>query len=429
MVDDDAAVGWALQQVLNQAGYHVILAADATAAQRHLKRLRIDLIITDIRMPGMSGLEFLAILRREQPDLPVVVSTAHGTMETAISAVGQGAFDYLPKPLDLERTLDVVRRALGDDLLAAAASPDIADPDQTLVGSSAPMQEVFRRIATIARTELPVLLHGPAGSGKELVARALHSHGSLREQPFVTVTCAMVTDPSTPEAFLATEIAAVRKGTLFLDEVADLTLPAQMALLHLMASAPPIRVIAATRKEPSKLIMSHGFRDDLASRLRVVSIALPAMAERMDDLPTLTRCFLGRMARQLGRRLAITDDAMQALTRRTWPGNVRELKQCLDEAAVLAPGGVIGVDQILVPCSSDTAGGGGHPGTLIGIITRTLQVHPGAAWQQVMDQVEELLFRTALAQTEGNQLRAAEVLGINRITLKKRMDQLGITKP
>ena len=429
VVDDDAAVGWALQQVLTQAGYQVILAPDATVAQRQLKRQAIDLVITDVRMPGLSGLELLTILTRVYPDLPVVVSTAHGTMETAISAVGQGAFDYLPKPLDLDRTLDVVRRALGDDPLAAAASPDTVDLDQTLVGSSAQMQEVFRRIAAIARTDLAVLLHGPAGSGKELVARALHRHGSRREQPFVTVTCAMIAEPSSVNTFLASEVAAARNGTLFLDEVADLTLPAQLALLQLLASEPPIRVIAATRKDPSKLITINGFRDELASRLRVVTIALPAMGERLDDLPALVRCFLGRMAHQLGRPLAITDEAMQALARRAWPGNVREVKQCLDEAAVLAPGGVIGVDQILASGSEETAGIGSHPGSLAVIITRSLHSHAGAAWQQVMEQVEEQLFRAVLAQTEGNQLRAAEVLGINRITLKKRMDQLGITKP
>ena len=153
------------------------------------------------------------------------------------------------------------------------------------------------------------------------------------------------------------------------------------------------------------------------------------MSERLDDLPALARCFLGRMAHQLGRPLAITDEAMQALTRRTWPGNVRDVKQCLDEAAVLAPGGVIGVDQIVAPSSEETTGINSHPGSLAVIINRSLHAHPGTAWQQVMDHVEGQLFRSALAQTEGNQLRAAEVLGINRITLKKRMDQLGITKP
>ena len=429
VVDDDAAVGWALQQFLTHAGYQVILAADATVAQRQLKRLAIDLVITDIRMPGISGLELLTILRRDYPELPVVVSTAHGTMETAITAVGHGAFDYLAKPLDLERTLDVVRRALGDDPLAAAASPSAVALDQTLVGSSALMQEVFRRIAAVARTDLAVLLHGPAGSGKKLVARALHRHGSRRDQPFVTVTCAMIADPSSGGAFLDSEVATARNGTLFLDEVADLTLPAQMALLHLLATEPPLRIIAATRKDPSQLTTNQGFKDELASLLRVVTIALPAIAERLDDLPALVRCFLGRMAHRLGRPLAITDEAMQALARRTWPGNIRDVKQCLDEAAVLAPGGVIGVDQIMAPGSAETAGTGLHPKSLAGMITRILDSHAGTAWQQVIDQVEEQLFRTALAQTEGNQLRAAEVLGINRITLKKRMDQLGIAKP
>lgn len=459
VVDDDAAVGWALQQALGQAGYTVALAADAQAAQRQLKRQAADLVITDIRMPGMSGLELLSLLRAEHPDLPVVVSTAHGTMETAIEAVGKGAFDYLPKPLDLDRTLDVVRRALGEDSLAAAATPSMPEQDQTLIGSSPVMQEAYRRIAAAAATDLGVLISGASGTGKELVARSLHRHGKRREGPFIAVNCGAL-----PELLIENELfgheagaatdARVRRigrieashgGTLFLDEVAELPLAAQAKLLRFLEDRRfqrlggdqgdpeievDVRVVAATNRDLTKLIANGAFREDLAYRLRTVTIVLPPLTDRLGDIPALVRSFLARIARSLGRQVAITDEAMTALQSHRWPGNVRELKHLIDEAAVLATGGIIGREHLDLPCGSDgEPGPGALRGSVAALAVQMLKGHPGEAHQKSLDAIEEILFRTALAQTEGNQLRAAELLGINRITLKKRMDQLGITKP
>ena len=440
VVDDDAAVGWALEQALRSASYDVVLAADAAGAQRVLKRQVIDLMITDIRMPGISGLDLLGIVKETHPDLPIIVSTAHGTMETAIAAIGQGAFDYLPKPLDLDRTLTVVRRALGDHPLAASALPGTRDPDQTVLGASPVMQQVYRRIAAAATTDLGVLLTGPSGSGKELVARSLHHHGARRVAPFVVVTCGAI-----PESQIESElfgdlrtqalgrIASAHGGTLFLDEVTELPLAAQVSLLRFLEQQTvpvSVRVIAATNRDLEKLITSGAFREDLAYRLKAVTIHLPPLRERLDDLPVLTRSFLARMARRLERQVAITDDAMDVLHRHTWPGNVRELKHTIEEAAVLATGGVIGREHLNISGDSSADPSPTALRAAVGALAnRLLRSHPGEVHQRAIDTFEEILFRAALGQTEGNQLRAAELLGINRITLKKRMDSFGIARP
>ena len=440
VVDDDAAVGWALEQVLRSSSYDVVLAADAMVAQRVLKRQAIDLMITDIRMPGISGLDLLGIVKETHPDLPVIVSTAHGTMETAIAAIGQGAFDYLPKPLDLERTLDVVRRALGDHPLAASAVPGTTDQDQTVLGASPVMQQVYRRIAAAATTDLGVLLTGPSGSGKELVARALHRHGARREAPFVVVTCGAIPESQIeselfgdPRTHATGRIASAHGGTLFLDEVTELPLAAQVSLLRfleLQTVPVGVRVIAATNRDLEKLITSGAFREDLAYRLKAVTIHLPPLCERLDDLPVLTRCFLARMARRLERQVAITDDAMDVLHRHTWPGNVRELRHAIEEAAVLAIGGVIGREHLAITGDASADPSPTALRAAVGALAnRLLRSHPGEVHQRAIDTFEEILFRAALGQTEGNQLRAAELLGINRITLKKRMDSFGIAKP
>lgn len=456
VVDDDAAVGWALEQALQAAGYTVVLAADAAAALRQIRRQEPDLVITDIRMPGMSGLELLGVLKAAHPGLPIVVSTAHGTMETAIAAIGQGAFDYLPKPLDLDRTLAVVGRALGEDSLAAAAAPAASDPDQTIIGSSPVMQEVYRRIAAAAATDLGVLITGPSGTGKELVARSLHRYGRRRDAPFIAVNCGALPEQLVESELFGHEagaftdargrklgrVEAAHGGTLFLDEVADLPLPAQVKLLRFLEDqrltrvggeqelGVDVRIVAATNRDVPKLIASGAFREDLAYRLRVVTINLPPLIERLEDIPALVRFFLARIARRLDRQVAITDDGMDLLHRHSWPGNVRELKHAIEEAAVLATGGIISSEHLALPVTTTDEP---SPTTLrtavASLATRLLRSHPGQAYQATTDAIEDIVFRSALALTEGNQLRAAELLGINRITLKKRMDQLGIGKP
>ncbi len=462
VVDDDAGVCWALEQALTQAGYQVQTAADAASARKRLRREVPDLVITDVRMPGESGLDLLAWLRIEHPGLPVLVSTAHGTVETAIEAVARGAFDYLPKPCDLHRTLDLVRRALGEDALAASANPATAESTTAIIGSTPAMQEVYRRIAAAANTDLGVLIVGPTGSGKELVAHALHRHGRRRGGPFVPVNCGALPEHLVESELFGHEagaftdaktrttgrIEAAHGGTLFLDEVAELPPPAQVKLLRFLEDQRfhrvggsesvqvDVRVVAATNRDLARLTASGAFREDLAYRLRVVTIGLPALCDRLDDLPALVRHFLARSARRLDRRLAITDETLALLARHRWPGNVRELKHVIEEAAVLATGGIITPEHLSLPAElladgseaqDRNANGTFHTAGRI-LANRLLTQHEGQAHARFLGLAEDIILREAVARTQGNQLRAAELLGINRITLKKRMDELGIGK-
>ena len=421
IVDDDAAVCWALERALVKAGWRVLVAADAAAARRRVKG--VDVVLTDIRMPGESGLDLLATLHTDRPELPVVVMTAHGTMETAVEAVARGAFDYLAKPLDLDRTIAVVRRALGETPLAASARPETAFDEDGIVGGSPAMQEVYRRLAAAAASGVAVLFSGLAGVGKEVLARALHRHSPHRDGPFVHVGCTALVPEDLPS-----RLAAATAGTLFLDEVDALT-PESQAALAAALSGTTARLVAASRRDLARLASTGGFSDDLACRLGTLHIAVPPLAERPDDLPVLVRAFLARAASRLKRQLAITDRALARLSAHAWPGNVRELKHAIEEAAVLAVGGVVDAEHLMIgDAEAQISKLPGFSAAAAVLARRLLDSSPGRVHELALDELEAVLVREALARTEGNQLRAAEMLGINRATLRKRMDAAGVAK-
>jgi two-component system nitrogen regulation response regulator GlnG len=376
-------------------------------------------------------------------------------MEIAIEAVQQGAFDYLPKPLELERVERVVALAIGDRQLAASAGAEVTEGESEtfMIGGTPVMQEVYRRIGAAAGTDIGVLVTGPTGSGKELVARALHRHSRRRDGPFLAVNCGALPDNLVESELFGHEagaftdaksqkigrIEAAAGGTLFLDEVGELPQPIQVKLLRFLEDQrfvrvggaqelqADVRVVAATHRDLERQIASGQFREDLAYRLRVLTIALPALAERVDDLPALVRHFLGRIAERLHRRTGITDEAMARLLAYHWPGNVRELKHCIEEAAVLATGGLVGAEHLRFNQEAQVSVGSGLGALVRQEVARLAHQSPGEIHQRITDQVEGAMIAEALARVQGNQLKAAELLGINRITLKKRMDALRVS--
>lgn len=448
IVEDDASVSWALEQALRSSDYAVKVAADAKAARRQIKRERPDVVLTDVRMPGESGLDLLSDLQKQYPSLPVVVMTAHGTMETAIEAVKRGAFDYLIKPLDLNKVCAVLGRVCELAPVAASADPEQdAEQISDIIGQTAAMQEVYKRIAAAAQTDMSVLITGPTGSGKELVARALHRHSARSARPFVALNCGALPAQLVESELFGHEagaftdakeqkigrIEAADSGTLLLDEVGELPPATQVKLLRFLEDQRftrvggeeelqvDVRIIAATNRDLDTMISSGAFREDLSYRLRVVHIPLPSLEERLEDIPLLVQHVLGRVAERLHKRLQLTDDAMEALRAYTWPGNVRELKHVLEEAAVMASGGMITREDLSIT-PRQRAGSSSLAQVIQTETARLIAAGNQTVHQSLIDAVEQAMIEAALAQTQGNQLRAAELLGINRITLKKRMD-------
>lgn len=437
IVDDDAAVCWALEQALTRRAYRVEVASGPDAALRSCRRTRHDLVITDVRMPGGSGLDLLEALHREHPGLPVVVTTAYGSMDVAATAVARGAADFLPKPLDLERTLAVIERALGRSPHAIEVEPGHA-VEPALVGSSPIMQEVFRRIALSAAGDLPILISGPTGSGKELAARLVHRHSDRASGPFVAVNCGAISVATAERELFGDAdgfqglISSAVGGTLLLDEIGDLPPSVQAALLRVIeerqvrplgavASRPVnIRIVTATNRDLAK---EPSFRRDLLHRLAGATIVMPALNEHLPDLPLIAGHLLARCAVRITRKLALTETAMAALGGHGWPGNVRELRQVLEEAAFVATNGVIDAEHLRI-CPVLLRPTAAHASYQE--IRALIESHPGEVHRRWMDRVEKPLLAQALEHTQGNQFRAAQLLGIHRTTLRKRAVELAL---
>ena len=477
VIDDEEAICFAFARYFERRGFTVTVAATGAEGERRFAEARPDVVFLDVRLPDANGLDVLERLRQADARACVVVITAYGTLETVTRAIRGKAFDYLVKPLDLDRAGQIVAEALASRAAAEtrqAASRAAADkrpptpaagqgdkpvgpaahaarPDGLLVGSCPAMQEVYKHIGKVAQVDAAVLILGDTGTGKELVARAIHEHSARHGGPFVPVNCGAL-----PENLVESELFGYVKGafsgadgdkpgrfeaadggTLFLDEVADLPLAAQVKLLRFLDSQTverlgsirsislDVRVLAATNRDVRKAIEAGAFREDLFYRLAVVQIELPPLRSRPKDIVELAEHFLAQRA---GDRVHLSPAAAEVLHGHHWPGNVRELRNAMEHAAVVCGGDVI-LPRHLPAAVRAAAGGAGADASRMDQAAEVYldSLSPGAGqFGRAVEPLERALIRRALAETHGNQSAAADLLGLHRNTLRNKLRQLGM---
>jgi two-component system nitrogen regulation response regulator GlnG len=464
VVDDDPAICVVVGEALRRQGHKVKTAASIRERASLMDSFTPDVLITDVMLPDGDGLDGVADILATRPELNVIVLSAQNTLNTAIRATEKGAFEYLPKPFDLNELTRAVADALGTRQSAEEAGGEVGLPHDglPLVGRSPAMQEVYRTIARVLSNDLSILVLGESGTGKELVAEAIHSLGQRRTKPFVPINMAAI-----PRELIEAELFGYEKGaftgahvrtagkfeqaqggTLFLDEIGDMPMEAQTRLLRVLQSgevttvggSKPVRVnvriIAATNKDLPQLIEEGRFRQDLYYRLNVVPIALPALRERREDVILLARHFLERAAQEGLPRKALADDAAQLLMVWHWPGNVRELQNMMQRLSVLSRENVITADMLrnMLPIDAmptDHAVPADHLAHAVrDWAKRQVGIGLGQPQRSLHDDllavVEPILLQEVLASVDGNQIRAAGLLGINRNTLRKKLTDYGL---
>jgi len=460
IIDDEPAIGWSLREILSDEGHAVEVAASVAEGLETCARFVPEALLLDVRLPGRDGISALPELRSIVPEAPVVVMTAFGDLDTAVRAVNSGAFDYLVKPFDLESVSRIITRALATRSqreTTGTERPATVGEGLFLVGSSPPMQEVFKQIALVAPTDLPVLITGETGTGKDLAARAIHAHSPRRSGPFVATSLGALA-PSVIESELFGHVrgaftgaasdrpglfSMAAGGTLFLDEIGETPLDMQVKLLRALenrevtpvGAATPrpldVRVIAATNRDLEAAISAGSFRDDLYHRLRVFPIPMPPLAARGDDIEILATHFLARLA--AGRPVpAIAAEFLAAIRGRGWPGNVRELKHAVEYAAVVARGGMLGPEHLPPPpaASGPTARGAATDEQVMVAVRDWVDaaLAPGGAvagdlHATLLSLVETTLAEKVVEAADGNRTAAAKLLGLDRATLRSKLNR------
>ncbi len=459
IADDDASIRLVLSQAFTRLGYQVRATGNATTLLKWVIDGEGDIVITDVVMPDENVFDVLPRIRKHRPKLPVIVMSAQNTLVTAVNAAEIGAFDYIPKPFDLDDMTAAVKRALArpaDTDAAKAQARAVRDERLPLIGRSPPMQDVYRTIARLVGADLTVLILGESGTGKELVARALHDLGRRREGRFVVINLA-----ATPRERVETELFGKGEddpgklveadgGTLFLDEIGDMPLDAQTRLLRVIDGSeaainpktgrrPNVRIIAATNRDLRSLIQQGLFREDLFFRLNVAPVRLPPLRDRVEDIPELARAFLLRANREGLPSKTIDQSALERLKAYEWPGNVRELENLIRRMCALYAEEVITARIVERELQDHAAASRADdaPQTLGGLVERHLISYfaeqpdgapPAGLYDRVLHEIEAPLIRLTLAATRGNQVRAADILGLNRNTLRKKIQDLGIEK-
>ena len=451
VVDDDLVTCELLCEVFTQEGFRAEFAQSGEAALKMIQASHPDLVVSDIRMKtGLDGLGLLDRLRRDYPSMPVVLITAFGSIETAIRAVKEGAFDYISKPFDIGALVSTVRRALAQQssqtgpLTAAEDEIEVEDLSKEMIGRSPAMLEVYKLVARVADATAAVLITGESGTGKELVARAIHRHGPRHAEPFVAVNCGALTETLLESELFGhvrgsfTGAIANRRGifeqagegTVFLDEISETSPSLQVKLLRVLqerevvpvgGSAPVTvraRVIAASNTDLERLSRGGGFRRDLLYRLNVINIHLPPLRERAGDILLLAAHFLRKFASAGGPAPALSDGARQTLLACAWPGNVRELENTIERAVTLSRGGVITEDDLPVHVRESSSGNGDGAAPSAGVSESTL-----FAGLPTIDELERRYVLHVLQAARGNRKQASEILGINRRTLYRMAER------
>ncbi len=454
IVDDDQSVRWVLEKALKQADMETRTFERAEHLLEAIDESEPDVLITDVRMPGMSGLALLERLRSSNPDLPIIVITAHSDLENAVAAYKGGAFEYLPKPFDIDEAVELVHKAARSTGTALGSIDTPPAAIASMIGQAPAMQEVFRSIGRLAGSSMTVLITGESGTGKELVARALHDHSPRSNKTFVALnTSAIAAELLESElfghekgSFTGADARRIGRfeqadgGTLFLDEIGDMSPALQTRLLRVLAESEfyrvggqtpikvDVRVIAATNQDLARAVKESRFREDLFHRLNVIRINTPPLRQRREDIPLLLNHYLGEAAEEIGTPAKMIDaDALDSLREYSWPGNVRQLVNASRRLTVTAPGGVITAQDI-----PDDLGGNETPHRAAREWTRTL-----ASWAErqlnssdaplletALPEFEKTLIEIAMSQTNGHRQEAAKLLGWGRNTLARKMKAL-----
>ncbi len=457
IIDDDRSIRWVLEKALTQADMNVTSFESATGLKDKLARSKPDAIVTDIRMPGVDGLQLLEHVRDSYPDLPVIVMTAHSDLDSAVSAYQGGAFEYMPKPFDVDDAVELIRRAVHHGQQSAKAdSAQAILPTPEIIGEAPAMQEVFRAIGRLSRSNITVLINGESGTGKELVARALHRHSPRASKPFIALNTAAI-----PRELLESELFGHERGaftgaqtlrhgrfeqadggTLFLDEIGDMPAELQTRLLRVLADGEfyrvgghtpirvDVRIIAATHQNLEQRVQAGLFREDLFHRLNVIRIHIPSLRERREDIPLLLRYFLRLAAKELNVEVkTLRPDAEDYLCRLDWPGNVRQLENICRWLTVMASGHEIHLEDL--PPELRTAKA--PPGTgsnWESALERWADQQLGQGSENLLDSAlpafERVMIESALRHTGGRRQEAAKLLGWGRNTLTRKIRDLGM---
>ena len=458
VVDDDDSIRWVLERALTQAGIENRCFEDADTLLEEIEYEQPDAIISDIRMPGTDGLAMLDQLHARFPNLPVIITTAHSDLDSAVASYQQGAFEYLPKPFDIDDVVAITERAITHRREALQTKEVSSESHKTteIIGEAPAMQEVFRAIGRLAHSNITVLINGESGTGKELVARALHRHSPRSAKPFIALNMAAI-----PRDLMESELFGHEKGaftgaaqkregrfeqahggTLFLDEIGDMPAETQTRLLRVLADGEfyrvgghiavkaDVRIIAATHQDLEALVRKGDFREDLFHRLNVIRIHIPRLAERREDIPRLMQYFFQRAAEELGgEKKVLLPQTEQFLCSLDWPGNVRQLENTCRWLTVMASGREIHIDDLppelkqprLEPASD-------HPSDWGGQLKEWVSTQLSAGRQHILDEAtprfERIVIEAALDHTGGRKRDAAELLGWGRNTLTRKMKEL-----